>query len=174
MSILDDEPLVTHKAPKTYGDQLPGRFPNYKDGVEEKWTRTEAKAIRGLAAGYHPETVARQLHLRPKTIKGWMGNPHFMTEVQKLTDHYVFKYRAKVLETVALRAIAGSPQHAKLYLMLTRDLKDGTEVRAAHIHARSSDGLDDLNPDQLDDALERELELMGETPGDAAERISRS
>lgn len=162
MSILDGKRLVTHSAPRTYGDQLPGRYPHYKDGVEEEWTRTEAKAIRGLAAGYSPQTVAKKLHLKLRTVRRWMGSPYFMMEVQRLADHYLFRFRPKVLEAVAVRAIEGSPQHARLFLLVTKDLKDEQTqtVKASLVHSYSED---EIPPERLDDVLEEELErFLGE------------
>lgn len=173
MSILDDGPLVTHRTPKTEGDQLPGKRPHYKDGVEEKWTKREANAIRGLAAGYHPNQVRELCRLKEKTLNGWMGNPYFMMEVQKLADHNLYRFRPAVIAATARRAIAGSSQHARIYLQMTRDLKDESFVKTANVNF-NKDSLDELNPEQLDREMEAELnKLMGEHPGDRAERMSR-
>lgn len=170
MSILDDGPLATHRAPRTVGDQLPGH-PAYKDGVEEKWNRKEAKAIRGLAAGYAINQVAEACGIKRKTLRRWMGNPYFMMEVQKLADHNVFRYRAAVLGTVARRAIAGSAQHARLYLLVTKDLKDDPIVKTSPTHGM--DKLDDMAPPQLDAELLSELEKLTEKPGGQNVRESR-
>lgn len=159
MSIIDGGTLPTTRKPKTLGDQLPGKYPEYKDGVEEKWTRKEAKAIRGLAAGYHPNVVAKKCRIKIKTLEGWMGNPYFMMEVQSLVDHNVFRFRAAVLETVARRAIAGSSQHARLFLQVTKDLKseEGPQ-KNLHIHQEGQPGEDVPTPEEMDTALMSELE----------------
>jgi hypothetical protein len=158
MSILDDGPLGT-AAPKTYGDQLPGRKIVYKDGVEEKWTVREAKAIRGLALGYSKNDVCKKCRLLPRTLREWMGNPYFMMEVTRLTDHNVFRFRARVLETVALRAIAGSPQHARLYLQVTKDLRDESGPQK-HIHIPGKSEFDHVTPEEIDEQLTREINKL--------------
>lgn len=153
MSILDRDELVTSGRPRSYGDQLPnkaGDRPRYKDGLEDNWTYKEAKAIRGLASGYRPETVARKLHVKMTTMNRWMGNPYFMMEVQRLADHYLFKYRPKVLETVALRAIAGSAQHARIFLQVSRDL---TPDDGRTPNKPNDDVLSGLTDEELDERL---------------------
>ena len=156
MSILDKGKLATQMQPRTIGDQLPGRAREpYKDGVEEKWTDRESKAIRGLAAGYHPSTVAKRCRISDKTLEIWMGNPYFMAAVITLTDHSIFRYRAAVLESLARRAIAGSAPHIRLFMLFTKDLDDSSLKQPAGKHA---DEFDKIPPERVDDKLLEELE----------------
>lgn len=172
MSILDGKKLAT------YGDQLPrsgGTKPKYRDGVSRKWTFRQSQAIRALAEPnryYSLKTVAKAVGISLRLLKRWMGNPHFMLEVQRLADHMIFRYRPKVLGACAKRAIAGNPQAMRLFLQATGDLRDESYVKQTSVSHQVQDGLENLDEQEIHEELLKELGYSKESIGDHAERIA--
>lgn len=161
-------------APITLGDKLPSwKKIHHKDGVEEKWNLKEAAAIRGLASGYSAKEVCTKLRLLPKTLRRWMGNPFFMTEVKKLSDHYLFEDRPAVLKAVGMKARQGSAQHARLYLMVTGDLRTEAPTRTRPVDPSAD--LDSKSTEELDSDLVDAVNMLSgkaPSPGDVAEQFS--